>query len=608
MSGLTRTAKKQYESTVTASIERLDQYIEDLYSDNPDDKIQASRQLLYLFNEAENIEIIVSHESLPGILGRTLRDEYKTSMELSLYLSGVFYIISNYSQLHQIVLQNQIGDTCMKIIEYHIQRHELRRSEIQNLKKDAEYEKKLKNMEILEKKQNKLLWLCFSILLNLSEDIQIERKMKKRKIVGLLVKMLERDNLTLLEVVFTFLKKLSVFAENKNEMYQDENIVQKLQKFVPAPHHQEICSLVLRLIHNLSFDKSIREQFDSLGFIPRIVTLLKHAPFRGITLRILYQLSLDEKSKSTFTYTECIPIVFMLMIQFPEAKVGRELMGLAINLCSNSRNAEVFADGNQLEALVKRALEYHDDLIMKMIRNIARAAKTQHVQEVLEKYAKKFISIICGNEDMDFVVEVLGTMVNMDLEEEWAKYLSSPQLLDFLQKHLVVGYAEDDVVLESIMLVGTITSCEQIAKMIANTLIIQLLHTLLSEKQEDDEMVMQIMYTFYRLLLFKATRTIILNKTQAVNFLLELLQDKNPRIRKMADTVLSLVQEYDEDWREEIKLKRFQLHNQEWLSLIENVGDSDYDEDEISDEDSDRMHWADLSDLDGHEWGNISED
>lgn len=109
MSSLTRTAKKQYESTVTASIERLDQYIEDLYSDNQDDKIQASRQLLHLFNEAEHIEIIVSHESLPGILGRTLRDEYKASMELSLYLSGIFFIISNYSQLHQIVLQVTIN-------------------------------------------------------------------------------------------------------------------------------------------------------------------------------------------------------------------------------------------------------------------------------------------------------------------------------------------------------------------------------------------------------------------------------------------------------------------------------------------------------------------
>jgi len=74
-------------------------------------------------------------------------------------------------------------------------------------------------MQILEKKQNKLLWLCFTILLNIAEDLQIERKMKRRGIIELLVKMLERDNLALLTTVMLFLKKMSVFKENKDEMF-----------------------------------------------------------------------------------------------------------------------------------------------------------------------------------------------------------------------------------------------------------------------------------------------------------------------------------------------------------------------------------------------------
>jgi len=40
-----------------------------------------------------------------GTLTRTLQDEYKKSMELCLYLLSSFYILSNYEQFHEILLQ-----------------------------------------------------------------------------------------------------------------------------------------------------------------------------------------------------------------------------------------------------------------------------------------------------------------------------------------------------------------------------------------------------------------------------------------------------------------------------------------------------------------------
>ena len=424
------------------------------------------------------------------------------------------------------------------------------KTEIKKVKQDTEKEQK--KFEILEKKQNRLLLctiylVCFSILLNIAEDLQIERKIKKRKIISYLVKMLERDNIALLEVVFKFLKKLSIFAENKNEMFEEESIVQSLQRFVPCPHHQSICELVLKLIHNLSFDPKIRAQLDTMGFIPRLIDLLKQAPFRGLTLRVLYQLSLDDKSKSTFTYTECLPMLFLMITQYPEAKVGKELIALAINLCTNSRNAEIISDGKQLDVLIKRGLQNQDDLIMKLIRNISKACKSSLIQETLQKYAGKFVTAALSVQEMDFVVETLGILVNIESEEIWAKILSNTQLLDFLQKNIVPGYAEDDIILECIMIIGTATCSEKCAKLIANSLIIKQLNNLLEEKQEDDEMVMQIMFSFNKLLLCKSTRDTILHETKVVNYLMELLQDQNPRIKKMADEILALVQEFDEE-------------------------------------------------------------
>ena len=57
--------------------------------------------------------------------------------------------------------------------------------------------------------------VAVNILLNLAEDISIERKMKKRKISTYLIRLLERNNTHLIMITLIFLKKLStqVFHE-----------------------------------------------------------------------------------------------------------------------------------------------------------------------------------------------------------------------------------------------------------------------------------------------------------------------------------------------------------------------------------------------------------
>jgi hypothetical protein len=42
--------------------------------------------------------------------------------------------------------------------------------------------------------------------------------MKNRQVITLLLSMMERNNPDLLFIVLNFLKKLSIFGENKNEM------------------------------------------------------------------------------------------------------------------------------------------------------------------------------------------------------------------------------------------------------------------------------------------------------------------------------------------------------------------------------------------------------
>ena len=83
------------------------------------------------------------------------------------------------------------------------------------------------------KKQEKVLFVAFHLLLNLAEDLQIERKMKNRQMIGLLISMMERNNPDLLFIILNFLKKLSIFGDNKNEM-KELGIIDKLNRFIPC--------------------------------------------------------------------------------------------------------------------------------------------------------------------------------------------------------------------------------------------------------------------------------------------------------------------------------------------------------------------------------------
>ena len=157
--------------------------------------------------------------------------------------------------------------------------------------------------------------------------------MKNRQIIYLLASILERNNPDLLFIALNFIKKLSIFGENKNEM-KEIGIIERLNRFIPC-NNQLLLQVGLRTLFNLSFDEEIRIQMNDQGMIPKLVEILKTPGFRAQIIKLLYHLSLEDKSKATFTYTDCIPLVYQLMIHCPEPIIGKELIALAINLTTN---------------------------------------------------------------------------------------------------------------------------------------------------------------------------------------------------------------------------------------------------------------------------------
>lgn len=168
----------------------------------------------------------------------------------------------------------------------------------------------------------------------------------------------------------------------------------------------------------------------------------------------------------------------------------------------------------------------------------------------------------------DLLLELMGTMVYIP-SDHWLDKIRNNNMIEFLHNHLMNQYAEDDILLECVMLTGTICRNDECAQVIASSYLIKLLQELLGTKQEDDEMVQQILNTFFKFLFFGPTREIVLHQTQMVSIVLELLSDKNPNIRVLVNAILDYVQIHDDTWRQEIKLKRFQVHNSVYLEVME---------------------------------------
>lgn len=71
-----------------------------------------------------------------------------------------------------------------------------------------------------------------------------------------------------------------------------------------------------------------------------------------------------------------------------------------------------------------------------------------------------------SEEHTDLLLELMGTMVYMPTDL-WTERIESYGVLEFLHHHLENAYAEDDILLECVMLSGTICRNDASAQLIA---------------------------------------------------------------------------------------------------------------------------------------------
>eukprot|EP00026_Physarum_polycephalum_P002706 Phypoly_transcript_02714.p1 GENE.Phypoly_transcript_02714~~Phypoly_transcript_02714.p1 ORF type:complete len:620 (+),score=86.23 Phypoly_transcript_02714:716-2575(+) len=592
-------------------------YIEKLY-ESVEEQIKAATLILDLAQQPANLEELVNDETLLKVIARQLKQEARKDIDLttviisifscfaayhfrflflffifyfqycinteniSFYLFFIFFLFHRYTQFHPVILQHRLGHTCMKLVDREMERRHVLDSDLETARTSLQtasdkmgakeaFQKVSLKVERIKSKQEALLAVCFSVLLHLAEDMAIEKKMKKHNIVKNLVAVLDAENPDLLSVVLLFLKKLSIIKENKDEM-ANRDIVSMLSRLIQAPSvHEGHVHTALRLLLNLSFSAVLQAQMANAGLIPRLVGYIRDPNLRQTALRILYHLSMDDKHKSLFTYTEAIPYTIKMALDEPSDRVNREVIALAVNLASNQRNAELMCDGNNMQLMVKRAVKTFDPLLFKLMKTISsHEGKPREYFIANISVVADIIRMAKTVQNSDLLVELLGILGNLSGPGiNWVKLAEDHNLVPLLTKFLQPGAGEDDVILEAIIVLGTIASDPKSANLLFNTSTIPSLAELIVNKQEDDEIVLQCVYTFYRLLLLPDPREMLLKQTQVPSYFIDLLYDKNSEIQKLADQALDLIMDYDIEWAKKIRKKKFQRYNSEWIKAVQ---------------------------------------
>ncbi|XP_072377125.1 kinesin-associated protein 3 [Diabrotica undecimpunctata] len=609
-----------------ANYNSLSEYIDLLY-EGMAEKIRGAQLIQLLARDPENLEALATNETLISALGRVLREDWKRSIALSTHLVFTFFCFSIYSCFHHVILKCKVGSICMDIIDYELRRYdrwkadfdgseapsdipivrkpcpssasmsEIPRSRIpepvrpksgnfsdSNISQIMEGsiyddlttsmegiddrkltgEQKLKRFRTLVKKQEHLLRVAFYLLLNIAEDEVVEEKMSKRNIVGLLAKALERENEDLLILVITFLKKLSIMQCNKEVMVGNMCVIEKLPRMLNSTS-ADLVHLTLKLLFNLSFDNKARYKMIKAGLLPKVMSLLSDDKHQEVVLKILYHLSYEDEIKHHFV--DCIGLIIDMLLLSVGNENDKTMVALCVNLSTDQSNAQHIIKKNRLQSLIMRSFTYQDAMLMKMLRNISdNPACAPAFIEFVGDIAKTVVD----TKDEDFSRECVGILSNLYLPDlDWAEIFKHFDMVNWV-KNIITGNNRDvELVLHVIVLLGTASTDEGCSNLFCETGILALLIDLLKTYQEDDEVVLQIVYVFLTALSHSSNIEHIITKTEAPAYLIDLLQDNNKIIGKLCNTCLNIISEHDKTWADRIRIEKFRNHNQQWLAMVD---------------------------------------
>uniref|UniRef100_A0A915DGA9 Kinesin-associated protein 3 n=1 Tax=Ditylenchus dipsaci TaxID=166011 RepID=A0A915DGA9_9BILA len=532
-------SEKSVQQLSKAKLQDIESYIEMMYEDA--DKAKAISNILDLTQNLSNLNTMIENEVLLGALARVFREDSKKNFELATNIANIFLKFSQYSQFQSTLSHYKVGALTMQLIEHELKRWELWKEQAKEMNENAQ-----RKWDFAMKKQDQLITAGIKLLLNLADDVRVENKMVKRGMIPILMKCLEhKATFVLLLSSVNFLWKLSAFTENRQVM--------------------ESLGVLEKRMVNAGIVNYVA---------PAIAT-------NEIGLSLLYQLSILDDAKAMITFTDAIQTLTRMLLEKPHSNLVNATL---VNITLEKRNAQLIclSDGQGLDSIMSFGLENEDLMVLKIARNISMHEGPTH--EMFYKWMPQLLeNAISGISVANKVsghhiygMECLGICSNISTAP-WNELEQQLKLVDFLSKCLSdkkegkeVG---DDVCLQAVLLCSAMSLHLDTAKQIGSELM-PLLISLLNKKQEEDEFVLQILHVFFCLLTHsELAESLCGESSPMVEYFINLMHDKNPRLRSLCDQALQLVSESNKYWSKRIAEEKFRWHNVHWLEMVSGASD-----------------------------------
>jgi hypothetical protein len=239
-------------------------------------------------------------------------------------------------------------------------------------------------------------------------------------------------------------------------------------------------------------------------------------------------------------------------------------MAIAINLCTVGSFVKELNDDDGLRHIMKRAIKTRDPLVFKMLYNISQHDDISIKLRFLDCIDEFMNIMVKSTNDPEILVEILGILGNLLIPDfDFVKLAQTFSLFEFLA-HIInscirdgkttesEGIDEnDDILLRAIIVVGTMSLDEAVPPLVAKSKLLQLLVDTLMIKEEDDEIILQVCYCIYQYLHHESTCKLLIGLSRTysfdvdvVDYLIDLLYDRNLEIRKICDASLSIIAVY----------------------------------------------------------------
>eukprot|EP00624_Nannochloropsis_granulata_P007183 evm.model.NODE_6661_length_6252_cov_34.915867.2 len=440
--------------TPHANMANLDTYLEMLYDDTH--KVEGTAKILELTRDVKNLEaLLLGDPTVPSALARILGDCGSRCRGVSLLYNilRIFLVASHFHEMHEaIVTEHRVGSLTMRALEGKLP--DVLQSELAGGDDvgngDGHFTQKGRTANT---SHSRLFFVGLWLLLNLaSGNALVEEKMVKKRLIPrfLLPFLADDENETtdpdLHILVLTFLKRLSVYKENVQQMAEGQlvpTLVKLIRVEISMPksssttsngnsrrrksslEDEGIIGAALGILYNLAFDPSLRQAMVVHGILPKLVGLLRcKQTWRAGCLKLLYILSFDNETKlllggsdgydssnsnaGAMPSSSVMPLLKELIFHLPHPSLTGELAALAVNLTFEASNVEQLCAKAGLRRLMDRVIRYRDPLVLKIVRNVSQwslasqGALTDpdneyHLRNLWPSHIKPLLALLAGS-------------------------------------------------------------------------------------------------------------------------------------------------------------------------------------------------------------------